>query len=352
MKDGKFGFGIIGCGVIGPWHARAIKANTETATLVAACDILPDKLQKLRSEYGDNLAAYTDYYELLKNPNVDIVSICTPSGLHGEMAVAAANAGKHILCEKPLEIDLGRLDRMIEAAEKNKVKLAGIFQRRTYQSSKKVKQAIEAGELGKMILGDAYMKYYRSQAYYDSAGWRGTRALDGGGALMNQGVHGIDLLLWLMGDVDSVYARSRTMVRDIEVEDTAVAMLQYKSGAMGIIEGTTSVNPGEATTIQLHGKLGTIIYEESDVKRWAVATGDDDRAKDISAATEEEAAGGTADPKDIGVLGHIRHVADLIEAIEEDRDPMVTGPGGRKAVEMILAIYKSSDENREIKLPL
>ena len=351
MKNGKFGFGVIGCGVIGPWHARAIKANYEKADLVAACDILPDQVKKYTEEYGNGeMVAYTDYHEMLKDPNIDVVSICTPSGLHSEMAVAAMKAGKHVLCEKPLDIKLSNIDRMIEAADKCNVKLGGVFQRRTYESSKKVKQAIDDGVLGKMVLGDAYMKYYRSQAYYDSAGWRGTWELDGGGALMNQGVHGVDLLLWLMGDVDTVYARARTMTRKIEVEDTAVAMLQYKNGAMGIIEGTTSVNPGEATTMQIHGKLGTIVYEESDVKRWAVTTGDDDRAEDIDVSMDEEKAGGTGDPKDIGIRGHICHVADIIDAIETDREPMVTGTSGRKAVELILAIYESSKTGKEIVL--
>jgi len=352
MRNGKFGFGIIGCGVIGPWHALSIKANHQKAELVAACDVMPDKLQQFCDKYGDNLAGYQDYHDLINDPGVDIVCICTPSGLHGEMAIAAANAGKHILCEKPLEIRLDRIDRMIEAAQKNQVKLAGIFQRRTYQSSQRVKRAIESGELGKMVLGDAYMKYYRSQAYYNSAGWRGTWELDGGGALMNQGIHGIDLLLWLMGDVERVYARSRVMVRKIEVEDTSIAMLQYKNGAMGIIEGTTSVNPGEPTTLQLHGKLGTIIYEESNIKRWAMTTGDDDRAIDIPISSDEERAGGVADPTDIGMQGHINHVADIIDSIENDCDPFVTGPSGRKAVELILAIYESSKRNAEVKLPL
>jgi predicted dehydrogenase len=349
MKNGKFGFGIIGCGVIGPWHARAIAEN-EKAELVAACDIIPEKVQKFCEEYGNQPKPYLKYQEMLQDPKIDIISICTPSGLHGEMALAAANAGKHILCEKPMEIKLENIDRMLEAADKNKVKLAGVFQRRTYDSSKKVKAALENQKLGKMVLGDAYLKYFRSQAYYNSAGWRGTWALDGGGALMNQGIHGIDLLLWLMGDVKSVYARCSALVRDIEVEDTAVALLEYKNGAKGVIEGTTSVNPGEATRLELNGKLGTIIFTESVISRWAVSTGDDSLAEEIPLAPEETQSGAVSDPKNIGVLGHIRHVGDLIAAIEEDRDPMVTGESARKAVELILAIYKSSRLQQEILL--
>jgi len=350
MKNGKLGFGIIGCGVIGPWHARAIAAN-EKAELVAACDIIPEKVKQFCAEYGENPAPYLDFHELIQDSRVDVVCICTPSGVHSEMAIAAANAGKHILCEKPLDITLDKIDRMIEVAEKNRIKLAGIFQRRTYDSTQKVKQAMNEQLLGKMVLGDVYLKYYRSQAYYNSADWRGTWELDGGGALMNQGIHGIDLLLWLMGDVDTVYGRCLTAVRQIKVEDTALAMLRYKNGALGVLEGTTSVNPGEETRIELNGKLGTIIYKESEITRWAVTTGDDERAKDIEIESGEQQAGAVADPRDIGVLGHIRHVADMIEAIETDREPMVTGESARKSVELILAIYQSSRTKKEVQLP-
>jgi len=351
MKNGKFGFGVIGCGVIAPWHARSIAAN-EKAQLVAACDILPDKLKTFCETMEEKPATYSDYRDLVKDPKVDVVCICTPSGLHGDMAIAAANAGKHILCEKPIEIKLDKIDQMIEAADKNKVKLGGIFQRRTYDSSKKMKLALEEKQLGKLVLGDAYLKYYRSQAYYKSADWRGTWELDGGGALMNQGIHGIDLLLWLVGDVDTIYARAGAMVRDIEVEDTAIAMLQYKNGALGVIEGTTSVNPGEATRLEINGKSGTIIYEESKVTRWAVTDGEDDRAEDLKIEFGESEKGAVADPKNIGLLGHIRHVADMINAIENDTQPFVTGESARKSVELILAIYESSRLGKEVQLPL
>lgn len=351
MKNDKFGFGIIGCGVIGPWHARAI-ANSEKARLVAACDIIPEKAQKFCKEYGENPTPYLEYQALINDPTVDIVSICTPSGLHSEMAIAAAKAGKHILCEKPIDIQLDKIDRMIEAADKNRVKLGSIFQRRTYDSSKKVKHAMENNLLGKMVLGDAYLKYYRSQAYYNSADWRGTWELDGGGALMNQGIHGIDLLQWFMGDVDTVYARCEAVVRNIEVEDTAIAMIKYKNGANGILEGTTSVNPGEATRIELNGKLGTIIFTESEITRWAVTTGEDEHAEDSEIQKSEAQAGAVADPRDIGISGHIRHVTDIIQAIENDTQPMVDGESARKAVELILAIYESAKCKKEIQLPL
>ncbi|HID10256.1 MAG TPA: Gfo/Idh/MocA family oxidoreductase, partial [Candidatus Latescibacteria bacterium] len=199
---------------------------------------------------------------------------------------------------------------------------------------------------------DTYLKYYRSQKYYDSAGWRGTWALDGGGALMNQGVHGVDLLLWLVGEpVVSAYAKADHLVRDIEVEDTAVALLTFRSGAYGVIEGTTSVNPGEPTRIMLHGKLGTITIEESKIVRWATTTGQDDLAEDREVEVEEgEEERAMQDPTAIGMAGHIALVKDMARAVIEDREPMIPGEDARKAVDLILAIYESARTGEEVRL--
>ncbi|MCI0514669.1 Gfo/Idh/MocA family oxidoreductase [candidate division KSB1 bacterium] len=351
MKDGKFGFGVIGCGVIGPWHAQAIAAHPR-AKVVAACDIIPERVQQFCEQYGEKATPYLHYTELVRDPQVDMVCICTPSGLHGEMAIAAARAGKHILCEKPMEIKLDRIDQMQETAIKNNVVLAGIFQRRTYATSRKVKTALDNHVLGKMVLGDAYLKYYRSQAYYNSAGWRGTWELDGGGALMNQGIHGLDLLLWLMGDVASVYAHCGTFVRNIAVEDTAIALLEYKNGALGVIQGTTSVNPGDATRVELNGKLGTIVLQESEILRWSATTGEDDHAQEQPIEPAEIQPEATADPRNIGILGHIRLVADLIDAVEHKHPPLISAASARKSVELILAIYESARLKKAVQLPL
>ncbi len=180
-------FGVIGCGAIGPWHAKAI-TDTDEAELVACCDIIPQRATKVAAEHG-GAAVYTDHRELLKSGDIDAVSICVPSGLHGAIAIDAAEAGKHIMCEKPVEITLPRIDEMIRACGDAGVKLGVIFQRRTSPLWHRIKNAVESGKLGKMVLGDAYLKYYRGQDYYDSGDWRGTWELDGGGALMNQGVH-------------------------------------------------------------------------------------------------------------------------------------------------------------------
>ncbi len=353
MKDGKLRFGIVGCGVIAPFHRDGIRANAGEAEVVAVSDVEEEKGRKFAEECGPGVAFYRDYQEMMRRDDIDAISVCTPSGLHGEVAVAAAEAGKHVLCEKPLEITLPKIDRMIQTCRDRKVKLACVFQRRTSPDSQRVREAVQRGDLGQITLGDAYLKYYRSQAYYNSAGWRGTWALDGGGALMNQGVHGIDLLLWIVGDVASVYARAKAMVRKIEVEDTAVALLTYRNGAYGVIEGTTSCNPGETTRTEVHGKLGTIVLTDRGIQRWAVANGEDDRAEDQPVEeVKASGPGAVTDPKAISGRGHAHHVQDLVRAVREDRNPFITGESARKGVELILAIYESSRTGREVELPL
>ena len=344
MGQDILGYGIIGCGVIGPTHADAVQ-KAEGAEIRAVCDIEEDKAKEFAEKYEVE-SWYQDYHEMLARDDLQIISICTPSGMHSDMGIDCAKAGKHILCEKPIDIDLGKIDKLISAAKKNKVKLGVIFQRRTYETSRLVREAVQGGELGKMIRGDAYLKCYRSQEYYETAGWRGTWQWDGGGCLMNQGVHGIDLLLWIMGEVDTIYGKVGTLARKIEVEDTADAMLTYKDGAFGVIQGTTSVYPGLPCRSELHGEKGTIILEEQNIKLWDTVDGG---KREFA---EGGVAGGTSDPTAIAAVGHALQVQDLVNAIREDRDPLITGEEGRKAVEVILAIYRSSETGKLVKLPL
>lgn len=353
MGDGKLGFGIVGCGVIAPTHRLAIEA-CDGAELVAVCDTDEKQVRSFLAGMdggADGVRTYSDYRDLVQDPRVDIVSICTPSGLHCEGVTAAARAGKHVLCEKPLEIDAGRMTEMTTACRDADVKLGCVFQSRTSPDVIRARGAIQDGLLGRMVLADAYLKDYRSQAYYRSAGWRGTWALDGGGALMNQGVHGVDLLLWLMGSpVVSVFARAEHKVRDIEVEDTAVANLKFRNGAYGALIGTTSCNPGEARRIELHGARGTITVSGSSVTRWANTVEEDGRAEDGEPPRKIEIEGAVADPTDIGSSGHVFLVDDLVRAIHEDRDPYVTGESARGAVDLILAIYESARSGREVEV--
>ena len=345
---GKLKWGIIGCGVIAPWHADSVVAS-EYADLVAACDVDVPKGEAFAGKYG--VSFYADYHAMLASGEVDVVSICTPSGLHSEMTVAAAESAVHVLCEKPMAITVPQMDAMMEAVESAGVKLEVIFQRRTYQITQVVREAVQSGILGQMTLGDAYLKYYRSPAYYQSADWRATWALDGGGALMNQGVHGIDVLAWIMGDVESVYAKAEAKVRDIEVEDTCVALLTFRNGAFGVIEGTTSSNPGEKTAFHLHGEKGTIIFDDQGIQKWAVSEDKSVVAKnDPEKCISRQASSATSDPTAIGRAGHQAQVDDLCLAIAEDREPMITSASARKSVELILAIYESAQTGREVKL--
>lgn len=342
----KIRFGIVGCGVISDWHAKAV-TNAEEAELTACCDIIPERAEKLAGAYGVG-KTYIDYNELLADPNVDAVCVCTPSGLHGDVTIAAARAGKHVLSEKPIEITLPKIDQMVRECRKAKVKLGVIFQRRTSPLWHKVKQVVSKGKLGKLVLGDAYLKYYRSQDYYDSGDWRGTWALDGGGALMNQGVHMIDIQRWIMGPAESLYALADHLVRKIEVEDTACAVIKWKNGAFGVLQGTTSVNPGMSHRLEFHGEKGSIIIEGENILRWNVPG-----VPNPAEEKEKDEVGDTsADPKAMAAGGHLAQVADLCRAIKEDRDPMVTGKEARKAVEMILGIYESARTGAPVKFPL
>ena len=344
----KLRWGIIGCGVIAPWHADSVVAS-EYADLVAVCDVDVPKGEEFAEKYGTSF--YTDYHAMLVSGEVDVVSICTPSGLHSEMTVAAAESGVHVLCEKPMAITVPQMDAMMEAVEQAGVRLEVIFQRRTYPITQTVRQAVQSGLLGQMTLGDAYLKYYRSPAYYQSADWRATWALDGGGALMNQGVHGVDVLAWIMGDVESVYAKAEAKVRDIEVEDTCVALLTFKNGAYGVIEGTTSSNPGEKTAFHLHGEKGTIIFDDDGIQQWSVAESKSVVAKnDPSKCVSRETLSATSDPTAFGRAGHQAQVDDLCQAIAEDREPMIVAASARKSVELILAIYESARTGREVRL--
>lgn len=347
----KVRWGIIGAGVIAPNHATSI-ASSEYADLVAVADVDVPKAQAFAQQYG-GVPVYADYREMLDKAGVEAVSICTPSGLHAEMTIEAARRGVHVLCEKPMAITLEQIDAMMAAVDESGIKLGVIFQRRTSPLAQRAREAVRQGLLGQMVLGDAYLKYYRSPAYYKSADWRATWALDGGGALMNQGVHGVDLLLWMMDSpVKTVFAKAEAKVRDIEVEDTAVAIITFENGAYGVIEGTTSCNPGETTTFALHGEKGTVIFGDQGLVKWAVAPSRDVVAENQPemATAAEAAITSSADPTAVTRSGHQFQVDDLAQAIREDREPFATGESGRKAVELILAIYESARAGKEVTM--
>lgn len=346
MKVKKFG--IIGCGMIATFHARAIaEAGGE---LVACYDKLPIASERIARDFG--CKAYQDLNEFLADPEIQIVTIGTPSGAHMDPAVAAARAGKHIIVEKPLEVTLEKCDRIIKAAEESGVVLSTVFPSRFHQSSVQMKRAIDQKRFGKLTLGDAIVKWYRTQQYYDSGNWRGTWALDGGGALMNQAIHSVDLLLWLMGDVEEVSALCGLVAHErIEVEDVAIANLKFKNGAYGTLEATTAAYPGYLKRIEIHGTAGSAMIEEEDIVKWDFAeAGQEDAAIRESMTSHLSGGGGAADPAAIGHHAHAKQFADVMDAIETGRKPKIDGYEGRKSVEVICAVYESARTGSIIKL--
>ncbi len=345
------GFAIIGCGMISHFHARAI-GDVRGAKLVACYDKLPAAADKLAETAGCN--AYHDLDAMLADPSVEIVTIGTPSGAHLEPALAAARAGKHVIVEKPLEITLRRCDQIIEACEKTGVVLSTIFQSRFHEASAELKRAIEQGRFGRLTLGDAVVKWYRTQDYYDSVAWRGTWHIDGGGALMNQAIHSVDLLTWLMGPIVEVRATTGLLAHQrIAVEDVALATVAFANGAMGIIEASTAVYPGYLKRIEIHGDRGSAVMEEEDIVRWDFAKPSKRDAAILQAMTQRKSTGGGAsDPKAIGHHGHARQFQNVLNAIRRGTKPLIDGHEGRRSVEIILAVYKAAETGKAVKLPL
>ncbi|OWK35907.1 Gfo/Idh/MocA family protein [Fimbriiglobus ruber] len=346
------GFAIVGCGMIARFHARAI-AEIPGARVAALVSRTPGAGEKLLQETGTPACAvFGTVQEAVRAPGVDAIVITTPSGAHADPAMIAAAAGKHVVVEKPLEITAERCDRIIGACDQHGVKLCTIFPSRFADSSQTLKAAVAAGKFGRLTLGETTCKWWRSQAYYDEGGWKGTQALDGGGALMNQAIHNVDLLLWMMGDAVAVTGFTATLAHEqIEVEDTAAAVIRFKSGALGVIQATTSIHPGYPKTIAVHGDKGSAVIEQEDVLRWDFSPEtEDDKAVRTRFAAKVGASGGAADPKAISHEGHRRQLADFVQAIQTNGTPAVDGREGRKAVALIQAIYESNATGKTVKL--
>ncbi len=347
------GCAIVGVGMIAKFHAKAL-GDIPDAELKSLITRNPEKAKAAASDMGFDGEIYSDIQQALARDDIHIVIVTTPSGAHMEPAVMAAEAGKHVVVEKPLEVTLQRCDEIIEACDKNNVKLCTIFPSRFGDANMELKKAVEGHRFGRVTLGETTCKWWRSQAYYDEGGWKGTKALDGGGALMNQAIHNVDLLLWMMGSPTHITGFTATLAHErIEVEDTAVACLRFENGALGIIEATTSVHPGLPKTIAVHGDKGTVVIEQDDVLQWELtpATAEDDAIKERF-SKKVGASGGSSDPAAISYEGHRRQLADFVKAIQENREPLVDGREGRRSVEVILAIYKAATEGKTVELPL
>jgi predicted dehydrogenase len=343
------GFAIVGCGMIARFHARAL-AEVPGARLTAVYDSVLDSARAMAKDFG--LGVATDLPSLLARPDVDVVIVSTPSGAHLEPAVAAASAGKHVVVEKPLEVTTERCDRIIDACDRHGVKLCTIFPSRLGEANQALKAAIDAGRFGRLTLAETTCKWWRPQSYYDKGGWRGTWALDGGGALMNQAIHNVDLLLWMMGPATHVAGFTATLAHErIEVEDTGVACLRFAGGALGVIQAATSVHPGYPKTVAVHGDRGSAVVEQDDVLRWDFTPEtEEDRAIRARFAQKTGASGGASDPAAISHVGHARQLADFVRAIETGGRPLVDGREGRRAVEAIEAVYRSARTGQVVQL--
>ncbi|MBN2853085.1 MAG: Gfo/Idh/MocA family oxidoreductase [Clostridia bacterium] len=336
----KVNFGIIGCGLISNNHADAIR-QIDNAVLYGCTDVNEKSLLSFSDKYG--IKAYQSVEDMLNDDNIDVVSVCTPSGLHARFAVMAANHGKHVVVEKPMALTVEQCNEIIKASEENHIKVEVICQNRFLNTFRQVKKIIEDGKLGKIVSADIYMKFYRSPEYYASSNWKGTWKMDGGGALMNQGIHGIDIMLFMLGDVKSVFGHARTLSRDIEVEDTASAVVEYENGALGIIQGTTSVAPGYPRRVEINGDQGSLTMIEGDITVWDV--------KGVEKpVNQSESAKSFRDPMNFSIEGHILQLTDMVEVILNDREPFVNQYEGKRAVELITAIYQSSKERKLIEL--
>lgn len=343
------GFGIVGCGMIAKFHARAI-AEITGAKLVACFNRTAPKAEAFAAEFGGQ--AYTDLDAMLARDDLQIVTICSPSGAHMEPTISAARAGKHVIVEKPLDVTLERCDAMIRACDEAGVKLATIFPSRFHKSSQLLKEAVDAGRFGKLTLGDAYVKWFRTQQYYDSGAWRGTWQFDGGGALMNQAIHSVDLLLWLMGDVVEVAAYTSLVAHErIEVEDVATATLRFANGALGVIEATTAAYPGSLKKIEIAGSHGMAVLEEEDIIKWEFAESiETDQRLREEMQGRTKTGGGAADPAAIGHQAHAALFRSFLDALQNNTPLAIDGSEGRRSVELILAIYESAKSGKKISL--
>ena len=332
------GFGIVGTGMIAGFHAQAIQC-TPDARLVGFAGRSADKAAALAAKHGAHFSTGS-VDELISHPDIKVVCICTPSGVHFEPTMAAIDAGRHVVVEKPVEVSTELVDRIITAAEAKGVLLASIFQGRFGAGASTVKAALDAGRLGRLVIASASVKWFRSDAYYN--GWKGVLALDGGGAVMNQAIHGVDLLQWFVGmPVEVVAYKGNRVHTRIESEDTACALLKFADGAMGTLEATTATWPGWSRRIELCGEHGSIALEDDRITKWDFrnARPEDDA---IRKGSDNALGSGAADPGAISLEGHLRQFANVVAAIRTGEPLAIDGREGRKAVSFVEAIYSSA----------
>lgn len=334
-------FGIIGCGRVAPRHATSLQ-QIAGAKLVAVADLRESRAQNFHKEYGAE--PLTDYRALLARKDIDVVSICTPSGLHPQIGMEAAEAGKHIIVEKPIALSTTEADRLIAAAEANHVKLCVMLQNRYNKPMQDIYQTVKSGKIGRTLLGNATVRWYRPQSYYEDD-WHGTWAMDGG-AIMNQSIHHIDALQWLMGEVDSVFAYTATLAHTMEAEDTGVAVLKFKSGAIGSVEGSTITYPQNMEgSVAVFGEYGSLKVGGTALNRKVIWKIRGELEKEPEILTTDQ-----VDPPSVYGFSHKLVIEDMIAAIHEDRLPQTHGKEGRTSLALVEAIYESARTGQETKV--
>jgi predicted dehydrogenase len=325
--------GIIGAGNISDTHARAAR-SIPSAKISAVYGTNAQKVDRLAREHEAN--PYNDFNAFLAHRPMDLVLIGSPSGSHADEGIAAAKRGLHVLTEKPLDITTKRCDALIDAAQKATVKLGVFFQDRTKPDIRKLKQWVDHGVIGKPLLIEARVKWYRPPDYYSGSKWRGVLALDGGGALMNQGVHTVDILLWLFGDPIRIQARTATLLHNIEAEDTAVAILEFSNGALCTLHATTAAYPGYPRRIEITGTHGTAILEHDRIIAADLRDAPADLLSDSTGDTNQSASSAVVSD----VSGHKAVLEDFLHAIERNTTPLCDGKEGRRSVALIEEIYR------------
>ena len=331
----KIKFAILGCGTIGDVHARAI-AELDSAELVAVCDASEERANEYAAKYG--VKAYTDYKELLDDPYIDAVSICTPSGMHAEQSILALRANKHVLVEKPMALNSKDAKAVCDAAERSDKMLSVVFQMRYAEDVAYLKEFINGGGLGTLTFCDLYMKYWRDPSYYGASAWRGTFAMDGGGALMNQGIHGVDIMHYLCGMPRLIGAKVKTLVHSIETEDTAAALVEYPSGALGVMEASTSSNPGSERRIEINGSRGYAVLIDTQLEKLY---------SDGKLLIDRKVipGGGTAsDPTKMSHEKHLCQIRNFVGAIRGEERLISSASDGYNSVKFVEEIYEKSSK--------
>ena len=336
------GFAIAGSGMIAGVHVTALK-EIPGARVVGVWSLPAEDCQRFAAQH--RIRGYTNYEELLGDPEVQVVDICLPSGHHAEFGIKAALAGKHVVVEKPIDVSLAKAHSLIEACRRHDRTLSVIFQNRFTPAAQRLRKALDQGLLGRLILGDAYVKWYRSPAYYVSNAWRGTKAIDGGGALINQSIHTIDLLQWVMGGAKRVCGLTRTSTHAIESEDLGVAVVEFVNGAVGVIEGSTAIQPGFKERIEIHGQKGSVILEGGNITAWKV-----EGCNEADYVDEQKISYGSTSSPAISHVNHKAQFEEIMAALQRNAGPSVTGEEGLNALRIILGIYESSEKGRWVDL--